>query len=149
MANVELVKKLRADTGVSIALCNKALNESKDNMEKAKVLLAKWGTEIADKKSDRGTEQGIIASYIHHNRRFGATVTLLCETDFVAKNEGFIKLGNEIAMQIASMQPKTSEELLAQAYIRDSAKTVGQLIKEHITKLGENIKVGEFVRLSL
>ena len=149
MTYTNLVKKLRLETGISIALCSKALKESKENIEKAKELLAKWGTEIADKKSDRGTEQGIIASYVHHNRRFGATVTLLCETDFVAKNAEFIKLGNEIAMQIASMQPKTSEELLAQAYIRDSAKTVGQLLKEFITKLGENIKVGEFVRLSL
>lgn len=149
MTDVSLVKKLREETGVSIALCNKAIKESNGDVKKAKELLQKWGAEIADKKSDRATEQGIIISYVHHNKRFGAMVTVQCETDFVAKNEEFIKLGNEIAMQIASMQPKTTEELMKQTYIRDPAKTIEDLVKEMISKLGENIKIGEFVRLSL
>lgn len=149
MVDVTLVKKLREETGVSIALCNKALKESNGEIKKAKELLQKWGTEIADKKTDRATEQGIIVSYVHHNKRFGAMVTLQCETDFVARNEEFIKLGNEIAMQIASMQPKTTEELLKQAYIRDASRTIEALVKEMVSKLGENIKIGEFVRLSL
>lgn len=149
MADVKLVKKLREETAASIALCNKALNEAENDVEKARKLLQKWGVEQADKKTSRATEQGIIAVYTHHNRRFAAMVTLQCETDFVAKNEEFIKLGNEIAMQIASMQPKTSDELMKQPYIRETGKTIEALVKEMISKLGENIRIGDFVRLAL
>ena len=72
-----------------------------------------------------------------------------CETDFVAKTEGFVTLCNEVAMQVASMNPESVEELLAQAYIRDSKKTVEELIKETIGKVGENIRVGRIARLGL
>ncbi len=149
MADLKKVKQLREDTGASIALCNKALNEGKDDMDKAKKLLAKWGIELADKKGSRTTSSGTITSYVHHNGKMAATVTLLCETDFVAKNEAFKKLAYEIAMQICSMNPKTTNELMEQQYIRDSSLTVETLIKQHITLLGENIKIGEFVRLVL
>ena len=149
MANLKKVKELRESTGVSIALCNKALKEAKDDVAKATKLLSKWGIELADKKGGRDTNSGTIASYVHHNGRVAATVSLLCETDFVAKNEKFKTLAYEIAMQIASMRPKTSKELLEQSYIRDSSITVGTLIKQNIALLGENIRIGEFVRLEL
>ncbi len=149
MTNLTKIKTLREQTGASIALCNKALKESKGDLNKAKELLSKWGAEIAVKKQDKSTNEGIVASYIHHNQRWGAMVVLQCETDFVARNEEFKKLGREIAMQIASQQPKTTEELLKQAYIRDAEKTIQKLVEEHIAKLGENIKIGEFVRLEI
>jgi len=149
MADIKKVKQLREETGASIALCNKALNEAKDDLKAASVLLAKWGIELADKKQSRATGSGVIQSYIHHNFRMGAMVSLNCETDFVAKNEKFRKLAYEIAMQIASMKPKSTSELLKQQYIRDASITVETLIKQHIAVLGENIQVGEFVRLEL
>jgi len=149
MVNLQKVKQLREQTGASIALCNKALKETKDDLEKAAKLLAKWGIEIADKKGSRATNSGTIASYVHHNGRVAATVSLLCETDFVAKNEEFKRLAYEIAMQVCSMKPKNSIELLEQAYIRDNSLTIETLIKQKIALLGENIRLGEFVRLEL
>ncbi len=147
--DIAKVKQLREETGVSVALCTKALKETNNDIAKAKLLLIKWGSDIADKKSGKEAHEGIVASYIHHNKRWGATLVLNCETDFVAKNEDFQKLGYELAMQVASMNPKNTEALLKQAYIRDSGKMVGDLIKEYIAKLGENIKVGEFTRLAI
>ena len=149
MSQIQKIKKLREITGVSNAHCNKAITESKGNIEKAQELLKIWGVELAAKKAGTRTNEGVIESYIHHNKRMGAIVKLHCETDFVAQNAEFRKLATEIAMQIASMGAKTPEELLNQAYIRDPGKTVGDLIKEHIVKLGENIQVGEFTRLGL
>lgn len=149
MVNLKKVKQLREATGASIALCNKALKEAKDDISKATTLLKKWGIELADKKGGRDTNSGTIASYVHHNGKVAATVSLLCETDFVAKNEKFKKLAYEIAMQISSMNPKTTNELLKQAYIRDTSITVGDLLKQHIAILGENIRIAQFVRLEL
>jgi elongation factor Ts len=149
MTRIQKIKELRNKTGVSIALVSKALSEASDDIKKAEDLLKIWGVELADKKKEKATEQGVIASYIHHNGKVGAMVSLLCQTDFVAKNEDFKKLAYEISMQIASMNPKTSEELLNQAYIRDPKITISNLIKANITKLGENINIGDFVRLEL
>jgi elongation factor Ts len=149
MTKIQKIKELRSKTGVSIALVSKALSEAGNDIKKAEELLKVWGVELADKKKEKATEQGVITSYIHHNGKIGAMVSLLCQTDFVAKNEDFKKLAYEIAMQIASMNPKTSDELLNQAYIRDPKITVANLIKASITKLGENINIGDFVRLEL
>lgn len=147
--NIELVKKLREETGVSVAMVNKALTETKFDYDKAKKLLSEWGVSIAQKKSENEASEGVVQSYVHHNKRMGAMVVLHCQTDFVAKNEDFQRLAYEIAMQIASMAPKTVDELVAQPYIKDSTKTIGELIKDHVVKLGENVKVGEFVRFAV
>jgi len=149
MKTIELIKTLRAETSASVALCNKALLESKNDIKKARELLKAWGVEKAQKKQGTETADGVVESYIHHNKRMGALLTLHCQTDFVAKNEEFRSLAREIAMQIASMAPKTSEELLKQAYIRDSKKTIEALIQESIAKLGENIRIGDFVRFEI
>jgi len=149
MANLDLLKKLREESGVSIALCNKALTESKGNFEKAKQLLSALGVELAAKKSGNATGEGVVESYIHHNKRMGALIKLHCQTDFVAKNEEFRTLAKEIAMQIASMGPKNIEELMKQPYIREPKKTIEDVLKLHIAKLGENIQIGEFVRFSI
>lgn len=146
---IEKIKTLRAQTGASIALCNKALLETKGNIDTAKDLLQTWGIESAQKKQGKDASEGVVEAYIHHNKRMGALITLYCQTDFVAKNEEFRLLAREIAMQIASMGPKTSDDLLKQTYIRDSKKTVESLIHEYIVKLGENIKIGDFVRFEI
>ena len=84
-----------------------------------------------------------------HGGKVGVVVEVLCETDFVAKTEDFKNLAHELALQIASMNPQSSEELLRQEYIRDGSQTIEQLIKSMIGKLGENIQVGKFARIAL
>lgn len=149
MVNLQDLKKLRNETQASIADCRKALEESNGVYQKAISWLKKHGIEKADKKSDRATSQGLIDSYIHQNGRIGALVALLCETDFVARTSEFKTLAHEIAMQVASMDPKDVDSLLKQDYIRDNSKTLGELIKEAIAKLGENIVVKRFQRFEI
>lgn len=148
-ANIELLKKLRNETQVSLADCRKALEETDNNYEQAKEWLKKRGIEKAAKKSDRETSQGLIESYIHLNGKVGAMVEVLCETDFVARTDEFKHLTHEIAMQIAAMNPKDVDTLLKQEYIRDSGKTIESLVKEAIAKIGENIVVKRLTRFSL
>src|SRR3989344_1224022 len=112
MLDLKKLKQLREETGISVALCKKALEESKGDINRAKDLLNTWGIEKVKDKIERKTSQGSIFSYIHHNYKIAGFVELLCETDFVAANEEFQKLGKEISMQIASVKPETAEELL-------------------------------------
>ena len=104
--SAELVKKLREKTGVSIMECRKALEEAKGNLDKAADYLRKIGKEQTNKKSDRETSEGVVASYVHVNKKIGAMVELFCETDFVAKNSEFQELAHDLAMQIAAANPK-------------------------------------------
>lgn len=149
MADVKEIKKLRDETQASIADCRKALDESKGDYKKALEWLKKRGAEIAEKKAERETAQGIVESYIHMNGKVGVIVALLCETDFVARTDEFKKLGHEIAMQISAMNPKDVKALLKQEYIRDPKLTIDDLVKQAIGKIGENIKVREFSRIEL
>jgi elongation factor Ts len=149
MVDIELLKKLRNETSVSIADCRKALEESKNDYKKALDVLRKSGLERAAKKSERTVSQGIIDSYIHQNGRVGALAEISCETDFVALTDEFKKLSHEICMQVAAMNPKDVPALLKQEYIKDSSKTMEILIKETIAKLGENIVVKRFHRLEI
>lgn len=146
--DVNLVKELREQTGAGIADCRNALEESKGDMEKGKEILHKKGLDKAGEKSDRETGAGVVETYSHAGR-VGVLVEVLCETDFVAKTEDFKTLAHEIALQIASMNPETVEELVEQDYVRDPSQKVGDLIKSVIAKLGENIKIGKFARISL
>src|SRR6266571_13529 len=148
MANIDLqlLKKLRQETAASIADCRRALEESDGDYKKALDWLKKRATEIAAKKSDRATSEGIIESYIHQGGKVGVLVELLCETDFVAKTDEFKNLAREIGMQAAAMNPVDVDSLLKQDYIRDGSQTIEQLVKGAIGKLGENITVKRFVR---
>jgi elongation factor Ts len=107
MANIttELIKELRDATGLSIMQCKKALEESEGDISKATILLQKKGAGISAKKADRNLGAGRVVSYIHSTGNIGALVELLCETDFVAKNEEFGALAYNIAMQIAATNP--------------------------------------------
>lgn len=151
MSNVkiELLKKLRNETQVSLAECRKALEQTNNSYEKAKEWLKQHGIEKAEKKSDRETLQGAIECYIHQNKRVGAIVEVLCETDFVARTEEFNHLTHEIALQVAAMKPKNTDELLKQEYIRDTSMTIEQLVKSFISKLGENMTIKRFERFEI
>lgn len=104
--DMNLVKKLREQTGVGILECKKAIAEANNDYEKAEDLLRKKGFEKAKAKASRATNQGAISAYIHNNYKIGVIMELGCETDFVAKNEDFLSLHKDICMQIASMNPK-------------------------------------------
>lgn len=149
MVDIELLKKLRNETGISIADCRKALEETSNDYKKAVEWLKKNGIEKAAKKEDRETSQGIIESYIHQNGRVGVLLEVLCETDFVGKTDDFKNLAKEVAMQVAAMNPKDIETLLKQEYIRDSSMTIADLVKQAIAKIGENIVVKKFSRFEL
>ena len=101
----ELVKGLRDITGVSIMQCKKALEEVGGDMEKAKMILQKKSADTAMKKSDRTLGAGVVSSYIHSTGNVGTIVELLCETDFVAKNEEFKNLARDIAMHATATNP--------------------------------------------
>jgi elongation factor Ts len=143
------IKKLRDATSASIADVRRALDEAKGDEKKALVWLKKRASEIAAKKADRETGEGLIEAYIHGGGKVGVLVEVLCETDFVAKTDEFKKMTKEIAMQIAAMNPTDVDSLLQQEYIRDSSQTIDQLVKGLIGKLGENITIKRFTRFEL
>jgi elongation factor Ts len=149
MGNTEIIKELREKTEMSIKEIRKALEEAGDDVKKALEILKKQGAKIAEKRAERETGEGVIEAYIHGNRKIGSLVDLRSETDFVARNEQFRQLAHDIAMQVASMDPKNVDELLSQPFIKNQDLTVEELIKEYIGKLGENIKVERFIRFSL
>lgn len=146
---MDKLKQLRAETGVSYAMCQKALTDADGDMDKARDILRAKGAEVAAKKADREMSEGNVFSYIHHNKKIGALVTLLCETDFVAKNDGFQQLGNDIAMHVASTAPENLEALLKEGFIKDPKQTIDDLIKGLILQLGENIAIGEISRFDI
>ncbi len=148
-ADIELLKKLRNETQVSLADCRKALEATENDYEKAKAWLAKNGLEKAAKKSGREAKQGIVHAYIHAGGRVGVLLELACETDFVARTDEFKKLAQEIAMQVSAMNPKDVETLMKQEYIRDGSKTIEALVKETIAKLGENTVIKRFTRFEI
>ncbi len=106
MISTDAVKELRDRTGISVMQCKAALEEAGGDMEKALMLLRKKGAAIADKKGDRSLGAGALAAYVHANKKVAAVVELQSETDFVAKNEEFIKLAYEIALHVAALQPQ-------------------------------------------
>ncbi|PIR42739.1 translation elongation factor Ts [candidate division WWE3 bacterium CG_4_9_14_0_2_um_filter_35_11] len=147
--NLEDIKKLRKQTGAGVMDTKKALEDANGDLQKAKEVLKAKGLERAEKKSEREIKAGRVFSYIHGVGKVGAIIKIGCETDFVAQNEEFEKLGNEIAMQVAAMNPESIEELLKQDYIRDSSKTIKDLLSEVISKTGENTTIAEISRLSI
>lgn len=102
----EAIKELRDLTGVSVMQCKKALEEGGGDIEKAKVILRKHSATIASKKADRSLGAGVAAAYTHAGGSVVGAVVLLCETDFVSKNEEFQKLAYDVAMHIAAMNPQ-------------------------------------------
>ena len=99
------VKDLRERTGAGMMDCKNALVKSDGDLDKAIDFLRKSGIAKAEKKGSRAASEGIIYSYIHHGDKLGVLLELNCETDFVAKTEGFNALANNLAMQIAATNP--------------------------------------------
>ena len=162
--SAETVKKLRDLTGAGMLDCKKALEKTGGELDKAKEILRKRGIAIAEKKATQETRQGLVEAYVHADGRLGALVELNCQTDFVARTDGFRALAHELAMQVAATDPQhiapdelpagndgNPEELclLAQPFIRDPSRTIQDLINDTIAKTGENIRVRRFARFHL
>lgn len=162
--STESIRLLRERTGAGIMDSKRALEASDGDLDKAEEALREKGVARAAAKSDRATAEGVIDSYIHAGSRIGAMVELNCETDFVGRTTEFRELAHNIAMQVAAMAPlyldedelpQGSEEkpeevcLLKQSFIKEPGKTIGDLIMDVRAKVGENIRVGRFVRFGL
>jgi len=192
--STELIKQLRAMTGAGMMDVKKTLEETAGDVDKAAALLRERGIAKASKKADRAATEGLVGSYVHHNGKIAVLVEVNCETDFVARNEGFQELAKNLAIHIAMANPQylrredvpediveaeraalraqAREEgkpeaiiekmvegrlgkffaeacLLEQPYIKDDKKTIDQLVKESIAKIGENIQVGRFSRIAI
>lgn len=106
MSLTQQVMELRALTGAGIVDCKQALEDAGGDREKAILILKKKGVLKAAKKSaERTTAEGVIATYVHHTKKLAAMVEVQCETDFVARNAEFVEFANDIAMQVAAMNP--------------------------------------------
>ena len=105
--DAKTVKSLRERTGAGMMDCKKALMETNGDLEKAIDHLRKTGVAKAEKKGQRTTKEGLVFSYIHHGGKLGVLLELNCETDFVAKTEGFNDLAHNLAMQIAATNPSS------------------------------------------
>ena len=192
--DASIVKDLRGRTGAGIMDCKEALLDSDGNVEKAVDFLRKKGITKAEKKAGREADQGVVLSYIHPGNRIGVLVEVNCETDFVAKTDGFQMFVKNIAMQIAATNPlsvtrdgidsvvvdkekeifteqaklsgkpdnvlekiiegrieKFYQEicLLEQSFIKDSDKSVKDILMETIATLGENISIARFSRFEV
>jgi elongation factor Ts len=189
-----LVKELRERTGAGFSDCRAALVEAAGNVEKAIEVLRKKGQAAAAKKAQREASEGLVGSYIHAGGKIGVLVEVNCESDFVARTEGFQNLCHDIAMHIAALDPRyvrreeVTQEMLdkereiyrAQAlatgkpeavvekivngkmekfyeenclyeqhYIKDESVTIGEMVKQAIAKLGENIVIKRFARFKV
>lgn len=149
MAEIDDIKQLREETGMSMMDIKTVLKESGSDLNEARELLRKRGAEIAHKKQEREAGEGIVDVYLHSTGKTGVMLDLRCETDFVGKSEEFKTLAHELSLQIAAMDPESPEELLAQDYMKDPSKKVEGFLQEYIAKLGEKIVVERFVRYQI
>lgn len=147
--SIDLIRKLREQTGAPVIRVKKVLEEVGGKEKKAFEILQKEGFEKAEKRKDRTTSQGLIETYVHHSGKVASLIELFCETDFVARNELFHELAHNLALQVASLEAKDAKELMEQEFIKDPAKKVGDLVKEVIAKTGENVRVGRIFRVQL
>jgi len=136
--SMELVKKLREETGAGILACQKALKETNDNYDEAVDLLRKQGIAKASSKADRVASEGLCC--VLSNEKGIAIVKLNCETDFVAKNEKFQQLIEKITSVALENGTKNIDELQEQSI---DGKNFDDVIKENIATIGENIVLGD------
>ncbi len=102
----EMVKQLREKTGAGMMDCKSALSEANGDAEKALEILRKKGQATAAKRAGRATKEGVVGHYIHMGGKVGVLVEVNCETDFVARTDGFQALAKEIAMHVAAADPR-------------------------------------------
>lgn len=139
----EEVKKLRELTGAGMMDAKNALQEAGD-LEKAKSLLRKKGQATLAKKSTRTAKEGLVVSYIHAGGKVGVLLEINCETDFVARNEEFQNLANELAMQVAAVNPAyVSREQVPADVIENEKQIYLEQIKDKPDNMKEKIVQGK------
>jgi len=155
------IKALRDETNVSVMKCKQALEDAQGDMDKARSILKEQSAAAASKKSDRELGAGTVASYIHAAGSVGTLVEIMCETDFVSKNDEFIKMANDIAMHIAAMSPsaiKTEDApegtepesiLIDQTFVKNPDLTIKGVLDQATQKFGERVEITRFERFAI
>jgi len=134
------VNKLRQMTGAGMMDCKKALTEAEGDFEKAVELLRKKGQKVSASRADRETSEGVVFAKTNDSNSEGALIAFTCETDFVAKNDEFVTLGNQIAELAFAEKPANIEALYAMSL---GDLTVQEKIVELTGKIGEKLEVKE------
>ena len=148
--DAKLVKTLRERTGAGMMDCKKALVESKGDLDLAVDFLRKSGIAKAEKKSSRDANEGLVVSYIHHGSKLGVLLEMGCETDFVAKTDGFLELANNVAMQIFTKDgplaflPLSNSQTSIVFSCKSSHKIQKQEIKKIIKKFNNKYEIKKF-----
>jgi len=144
MANITAadVNKLRQITGAGMMDCKKALVEADGDFDLAIENLRKKGQKVAANRSDRESTEGAVIAVVNADKTAGVVISLNCETDFVGKNEGFVKLATDLANQAINFA--TKEEFLASDF---NGITVADKLIEQTGVIGEKIEIGSFERL--
>jgi elongation factor Ts len=147
MSNISAnaVAELRKQTGAGLMDCKKALQESNGDYDGALEYLRKQGRKVADKVADRDTNEGRVAIAFNPAKTTGVVMALCCQTDFVAKNEGFIELTDQLCKLALDSNVETVEQLNA---LTIDGMTVAEKLVEHTGKIGEKLVVTELYRVS-
>jgi elongation factor Ts len=138
------VAKLRKSTGAGMMDCKKALQEADGNFDKAVEIIRKKGQAIANKRADREASEGVVLAKSSDNNMHGAILALNCETDFVSKNEDFIKLAYQFLDKAIEERPATLEELKKLPF---DGTTIGEKVIEQIGIIGEKLELSYFASL--
>ncbi|MGX1928714.1 translation elongation factor Ts [Flagellimonas sp. 2504JD4-2] len=136
------VNKLRKTTGAGMMDCKKALVEADGDFEKAIEILRKKGQKVAAKRADRDSSEGAAIAKVNADNSKGVVISLNCETDFVAKNESFVTLANELAD--VALDSDDKDAFLASAF---NGMTVAEKLTEQTGVIGEKIEIGSFEKL--
>jgi elongation factor Ts len=139
------VNKLRQFTGAGMMDCKKALTEAEGDFEKAIDILRKKGQKISAARADRTASEGAVFVKTNDAQTEGIVISLNCETDFVAKNEDFLSLGNKILAKAFEVNPASLEEINA---IEIEGKTVAEHLVALVGKIGEKIEVGAYEKVT-
>lgn len=139
------VKKLRDITGAGMMDCKKALAESGGDFDGAIDILRKQGQKLSAKRADREAKEGTVIAMVSDDMKRGVVVKLSCETDFVAKNDDFVKLTESFAKIALDKFPASLEDLLALPYNSDI--TIGDKVTEQVGVIGEKIELANYERI--
>ncbi len=139
------VKHLRDITGAGMMDCKKALTESNGDVEGAIEVLRKKGQKLSAKRAEREANEGVVVALTSANKNKGIVLRLSCETDFVAKGEGFVDLAKQFAQIALSKVPDTLDELLKLPF--DSSISIGDKVIEQVGVIGEKIEIKEYDKI--
>ena len=146
--SAQQVKELRERTGLGMMECKAALAETSGDMEAATDLLRKRAGAKVEKKSGRIAAEGSVGIYVTPDRKTAAMVEVNCETDFVAKGDDFAAFATAAAARVAGKQPANVDALYRLPFADGAAQTVGQSREGLVMKLGENINIRRFERMT-